>query len=404
MPSNPRLAPMSLLSCPGTIPHPTDTAPHLFLFILFLMFYLYQLELEVAEAGHPLARLEQKSHGRYRMPKALVLGGGAPNLTLMSGALSALIEREVKFDVVSTAGAGTFIGLLYAAPKGDSPLQALKDTINIGISDWIYQFFPVNYKVYQKPGAGAQIYRNLLDQLPWAKAISGLEHPSPLQRLFTDWVQLVLCSFSPSDLTPMSKGLCAHMPFITDWVDFDTLREVDFEFYINAYNITDRHMDIFSKKEITLEHYFACASFPFLYPPKRVNGKLYFEGAAVDCLNYKSLVEKHPEVDTIVVFDVLGSDKLFREPRDLYDAWVLSIITPLVEIARDDTKIFELKYNRGPDGKALRKLLKVEFDIPTEHLPQVLDWSYSNLKTLFDIGYQSGSTFYEEHRRELETR
>jgi NTE family protein len=329
--------------------------------------------------------------------------GGAPNLTLMSGALSALAEKKVKFDVVSTAGAGTFIGLLYAAPKGASPLQALKNTIDISISDWIYQFFPVNYKVYQKPGAAAQCYRNMLDSLPWAKAITGLDDPSPMQRFFADWVQLVISSFSPSDLTPMSQGLCAHMPFITDWVDFEKLRSVDFEFYINAYNITDRRMDIFSREEITVEHYLACSSFPFLYPPKRMNGKLYFEGAAVDCLNYKSLVEKHPEVDTIVVFDVLGSDKLFREPRDLYDAWVLSIITPLVEIARDDTKIFDLKYNRGPDGKALRELLKVEFDIPAEHLPRVLDWSYSNLNTLFDIGYQSGSKFYEKHRMDLET-
>jgi len=41
----------------------------------------------------------------------------------------------------------------------------------------------------------------------------------------------------------------------------------------------------------------------------------------------------------------------------LYDARVLSIITPLVEIARDDTKIFELKYNVGPDGNPLIKLL-----------------------------------------------
>jgi predicted acylesterase/phospholipase RssA len=320
----------------------------------------------------------------------------------MSGALLALAEKKVEFDIISTAGAGTFIGLLYASPREDSPLQALKNTINISISDWIYQYLPVNYKVYQKPGVGAQIYRSLLDSLPWVKAMRFLEKPPAAQRFLADWVQLVLSSFSPTDLTPMSKGLCAHMPFITDWVDFEKLRAVDFEFYLNAYNITDRRMEIFSKEEITIEHYFASSSFPFIYPPRRIDGKYYFEGAAVDCLNYKSLVERHPEVDTIVVFDVLGSDKLFREPRDLYDAWVLSIITPLVEIARDDTKIFELKYNRGPDGEALRKLLKVEFDIPAEHLPQVLDWSYSNLKTLFDIGYRSGLKFFENHRMELD--
>jgi predicted acylesterase/phospholipase RssA len=211
----------------------------------------------------------------------------------------------------------------------------------------------------------------------------------------------VISTFSPTDLTPMSKGLCAHMPFITEWVDFEKLRQLEYEFYINAYNITDRRMDIFSKHEINLRHYFACSSFPFIYPPTQIDGKLYFEGAAVDCLNYKSLVKKHPEIDTIVVFDVLGSDKLFREPRDLYDAWVLSIITPLVEIARDDTKLFELQYNRGPDGKPLRKLLKIKFEIPEGHLPRVLDWSHSNLSTLFDIGYQAGLRFYAKHKNEI---
>lgn len=335
------------------------------------------------------------------MPVALVLGGGAPNLTLMSGALSSLIEKNVKFDVISTAGAGTFVGLLYAAPKDASPLKALKNTVNIGISDWIYPFFPVNYKVYRKPGAAAQIYRDMFDALPWVGAMTHPFHPVPWQRFFSDWLQLVISAFSPTDLSPMSKGLCAHMPFISQWVDFEKLGKVDYEFYVNAYNITDRRMDIFSKEEITPQHYFACSSFPFIYPPTRIDGKLYFEGAAVDCLNYKALVDRHPEVETIVVFDVLGSDKLFREPRDLYDAWVLSIITPLVEIARDDTRIFELKHNRGPDGRPLRKLLKIKFEIPEEHLPRVLDWSYGNLSTLFDIGYAAGLRFFEKHHKVL---
>src|SRR5262249_50016108 len=52
------------------------------------------------------------------MTIALVLGGGAPNLTLMAGAVAALDDAGVEFDVVSTSGAGMLIGLLYAAPKG----------------------------------------------------------------------------------------------------------------------------------------------------------------------------------------------------------------------------------------------------------------------------------------------
>ena len=49
---------------------------------------------------------------------ALFLGGGAPNLTLMSGALLALHEAKVDFDIVAMAGAGAVVGLVYLAPSG----------------------------------------------------------------------------------------------------------------------------------------------------------------------------------------------------------------------------------------------------------------------------------------------
>lgn len=52
---------------------------------------------------------------------ALIIGGGAPNATLMSGALSAFHEAGVEFDVVSTAGAGALIGLLYLALPSTAP-------------------------------------------------------------------------------------------------------------------------------------------------------------------------------------------------------------------------------------------------------------------------------------------
>jgi NTE family protein len=66
------------------------------------------------------------------MSSALLLGGGAPTLTLQSGALAALDEKGVEFAAVSTAGAGMVIGLLYAAPKGMTRQEALRNTVNMG--------------------------------------------------------------------------------------------------------------------------------------------------------------------------------------------------------------------------------------------------------------------------------
>ena len=66
-----------------------------------------------------------------------------------------LIEGErVEFDVISTAGAGMLIGLLYAAPKGMSPRQALENTKEMGVHDTIYDLFPVNFKVFSLSRVG----------------------------------------------------------------------------------------------------------------------------------------------------------------------------------------------------------------------------------------------------------
>ena len=89
---------------------------------------------------------------------ALVLGGGAPNLTMMSGAVAALDEEGVEFDLISTSGAGMLIGLLYASPKGMTRQEALRASVNMGVHDAIYDQFPINYKVFHKPGPMAVAY------------------------------------------------------------------------------------------------------------------------------------------------------------------------------------------------------------------------------------------------------
>src|SRR5690606_41747813 len=86
-----------------------------------------------------------------------------------------------------------------------------------------------------------------------------------------------------------------------------------------------------------------------------------------------------------------------RAPRWLSYDWVPRIIIPLVAIARHDIELFEHKYNK--DWKL--NLLRIKFDIPDEHWPYVLDWSYSNLCTLYDIGYAAGEKFYRENEAAL---
>jgi NTE family protein len=347
------------------------------------------------------------------MSSALLLGGGAPTLTLQSGALAALDEKGVEFTAISTSGAGMVIGLLYAAPKGMSRQEALKNTVNMGVADEIYNAFPVNYKVFFKPGNMADMYRNFLTMLPRMQAAT-----TATERLFADWMSLFSAMLSPSDLAMNSLGLCAPAPWIDHVVDFDMLQSYPGEFYMNAYNVTDHEMEIFSKKEITLEHFRAALAFPFIYPPHKLNGKYYIEGSAIDTLCFKGLLKYREErreeernastgggskprlspLKNLIVFDVLSSDKIIRAPKTLYEAWIQSIMIPLVEIAKDDIKLFDLMYRKDWDVE----LLRIQFDVPEDHWPYALDWSYSNLKLLYDVGYEAGSRFYDEHKDALQ--
>jgi predicted acylesterase/phospholipase RssA len=346
-----------------------------------------------AKSAQNAAQAETKSK------TALVLGGGAPNMALMAGALAALNDRGVSFDVVSCSGAGSLAGLLWLAPKGGNPAEALRSVTTMSVADPIYAHFPVNYKVFQKPGQLAGLWRQAIAANPLFNLIpKDYQHSNPYA-VAMDMMLLWAASLSPSGLHAGSWGLCEPTPFIEQVIDFDKLKHVAPYFYLSAYNASKERIDDFSKEQITPNHFHAALAFPFIYGPYSLNGDLYYEGAVVDCLNFKDLIEKHPGLETIVVFDVLGTDTLIRAPRNLYDSWVLSMIIPLVKTAEDNLRLFALEHNKGwlrAEG-ARTDLLKVEFDIPDHHLTEVLDWSETNAVRLFDIGYKSGLSFCDAH-------
>jgi predicted acylesterase/phospholipase RssA len=343
----------------------------------------------------------QRSENKART--ALVLGGGAPNMALMAGAVAAFVQRGVTFDVVSASGAGSLAGLLWLAPKGQTPADALRSVVTMSISDAIYRHLPINFKVFQKPGTWADLWRDALAANPFFMVKPhDYEHSAPYA-LWTDWMALWASSLSPSGLNWNSWGLCAPTPFIEHIIDFDKIRHIKPYFYLNAYNVTKQLIDDFTKQEITPDHFRAALAFPFIYGPYKLNDQLYYEGAVVDCLNFKDLMELHTGLETIVVLDVLGSDTLIRAPRNIYDSWVLSMIIPLVKTAEDNLDLFVLKHNKGlrrAQG-AKTDLLKLDFDIPDENLVEVLDWTASNATRLFDIGYNSGLKFCDANAARL---
>ncbi|MEN3112851.1 patatin-like phospholipase family protein [Uliginosibacterium paludis] len=332
--------------------------------------------------------------GARKPRSALIISGGAPNATLVAGALAAFHEHGLVFDVISTAGAGALLGLMYCAPKNGDPVKTLEGLCDMGVADPLYDRFPVNFKVFNKPGVMADAYRRALGLNPFIQKLMDWPAHDPFSQLVKDSTALMFASACPSDLNASSLGLCAHVPFAEEVIDFAGIATMTPEFFVNAFDLRQRKMRNFKKTELTLLHLQAALSFLFLYPPTEIpgdDGGLFIEGATFDCLNFQGLLDREPDLEEIVIFDILGADCLLRAPRDLYDAWVMSILTPLVEIARDDVKIFESEHlAKYPRLHRPHRVRLVE-SIPEERLPQVFDWSRSNLQYLYHAGYEAGA-------------
>jgi len=290
------------------------------------------------------------------MAVAIALGGGAPNLTLMTGALLALDEAGVNFKVITTTGAGMVAGLLYAAPRRENPAESWQDarrrallaTREMGIDDLIYEQFPVNYKIFQKAGPLAEAYAHVVNPAIWS-----IPRETRRQRLLGDTLGFFAAAMQPGSLSSKSQGLCQPPPWIDILVDFSelvkNLEDGDRAFALSAYCIEDQKERTFRKKEITAEHFKAGLAMPFLYSPYKLKDadgktKTYLEGSAIRTMQFNpDDIMTDKEISTLIYFDLMGNRHLMGEPKNLIDAWGKSIVAPLTQLAYLQEQLVDLK-------------------------------------------------------------
>jgi NTE family protein len=330
----------------------------------------------------------------------------------------------------------------------------------------VYRFFPANYKAFFKPGPFTRPIHRLAQhfKLPALRFAPTRETRSPgdrspeeeradalvktwedafekrieqrvdaFRRLYNDLIDLWAAAITPAPLFPWSKGLCAPLPFLEDLVDFGKLRAFKGEFYVNAFSADDARrveprrgrsgtgsgIRLFDKDEIGPAEVRAAFAYPFIYTPVKIDGKLYFEGADRDPISFGNLLRKIELVDqhgnlvetggtvkTIVLIDILASlsQYLLREPRNLWDAYGISIMVPVVAHAQKEVARFERLHERivQEQRRGPRNFLKLSFDDFAEDFgPQITDWSYSNMSSLFEIGLKAGRKFLDEHGDKL---
>lgn len=323
--------------------------------------------------------------------RVLCLAGGAPNLTLMSGALhrlhhAGLHEGNKGPNIITMAGAGAVVGLHYLAPKGlksndmFSP-EALENTVNFGVSDAIHEILPINYKVFTKAGPSADLFNEFWHSLPEVREATRQSGVNDDEALLSDGLLLAGAMLCPMEVNFSDLGICGHAKFLDDLIDFEALQRIhpnDIEIEINAFCIEDCKLVDFTNykrnedgtpeinsdglipKAITVDHLRAALAFPFLHAPYKIGDKHYFEGAAMQCLNdYKP--GEAEQVDWILLLDPLRSS-MIGMPSNLWEAFALSIIMPtagLTELGRDVLKL-KKKLKEKLEEK-LKKELKEQY-------------------------------------------
>jgi predicted acylesterase/phospholipase RssA len=282
----------------------------------------------------------------------LALGGGAPNLTLMTGALLALDEAGVEPKVITTTGAGMVAGLLYAAPRKEHPdedwvtarRRALRQSREMGIDDFIYDQLPMNFKIFQKGGTMAEAWAQVFGPAIWS-----IPRETRRQRLLGDTLGLMSAIMQPGYMALESKGICQPPPWIDLIVDFDDLEgnlsAAQIDFLLTAFCIEDKKERNFRNSEITAEQFKAALAMPFLYSPYKLaepdgTVKTYLEASAFRTMEFNPEgVMTDRGIEAVVYFDLMGNEHLIGEPKNIIDAWGKSIVAPLTQLARQQVEV-----------------------------------------------------------------
>jgi hypothetical protein len=263
------------------------------------------------------------------------------------------------------------------------------------------------------------------------------------RRLYNDMIDLCFSAITPSTLSSRSLGMAAPLPFLDELVNFNALRDTvkalpgGGHICVNAYNMTldaklrSEHRAVAAAGERTGRHRCqqrkterpnvmqlfyepfeapapgapknpagdyplnaegirAAFSMPFIYPPARIGDEYFSEGADHEPINLRHVLPPNNDYP-FVLLDVLGEleDHLVRKPRDLWDSYVISIMTPVVALASEEIRDFQ---EANPSDWS-DKMIVVPWEIPIEAEAFVMDWSRSNMKTLFEVGQKAGRDF-----------
>ncbi len=224
-------------------------------------------------------------------------------------------------------------------------------------------------------------------------------------------VRLLTALAYKSKITGRSRLYYPDSSFLND-IDFKALEGKDKPFiYHNAWNLTKQRLVLFANKEkkaaifddatVTIEGYrtpinaaslCACSALPYIEQTVTIGKDDYCEGALVDTVNFRNLLEENPALEEIWVSRILDANQVFP-PRNLYDAEANLCELFAATVGKDDVKLFEYHLKCDHRGRRIKVI-----EIPVSRHVN-FDWSHSNLEQGIKHGIEAAKRAVALYRR-----
>jgi predicted acylesterase/phospholipase RssA len=357
--------------------------------------------------------------------RAITLAGGGPTAGLHIGVLKRLAQAGITFDVWGLSCIGAWVGLVYnQCDKGkevEQTYQFFKD--GVFRDDVSYSRFPIN-SVFGPDWFGNaralsaflgdyRNYQNLVlpDRMLEAARQTALFMMSPNkwnEGDFNQWVLNHAFAANPfvrfmtsmmylSNITGLSRILYPDSEFMKS-IKFDRLYEADKPYiYHNAWNLSRQQLDLFSNKRdkykwIDAASLCACSALPFIEGTVDIDGETYCEGALVDTVNFKSMIDDHKDLDEIWISRIVDA-KQVRKPENLHDNLANLCQLFAATVGEDDVKLF--KYHVRNHKNWHGTIVEIHVDSRVN-----FKWSHGNLDVGVERGYVAADQAYQLYMAE----
>ncbi len=366
----------------------------------------------------------QKQRNKKR---AIALAGGGPAAGLHIGALAALQEAGIEFDVFALSCIGAWVGIVYNTRPGPDRAQQTFEFFDTYCfrEDRSYAWFPINRGFatdMQAVGKALAEFATspkrdwnslVLPKDIFEAAVSSMKLFSNPARWtpqeFNLWMLNDVLGVNPvtryltamvyqSEINGLSKVFYPNSPVLKDVFQGDTLYQVKPDIYHNAWRLPVEkdpgRMQIFHNKsknpvptgekdsyaKITPESLCACSALPYIEESVFIDGFEYTEGALVDTVNFKNLLRDHRDLDEVWVNRIVD-DSQVRPARTLADALGNLPMQFAAEVGENDIKLF--RQHLLNQTRMLPRVVEIPF-IPETKV--TFEWRHSNLQQGYDEG------------------